>query len=91
MVDDMTSSISDEFVTFEKLSVNDEGSSVFPVKTSNFHVRGVGEQKLTIDLVVSKFSNLTQITVTSVGKPGKVFDFTLSIAAMNVCSCDAAA
>ena len=66
---DMTSSLAEESVPIEKLSINE----VFPVKTSSFRTRGVGdsEQNLSVDLVVSKFSNLTQITLTSVGKPGK--------------------
>ena len=66
----MTSSLAEESVPpIEKLSINE----VFPVKTSSFRTRGVGdsEQNLSVDLVVSKFSNLTQITLTSVGKPGK--------------------
>ena len=74
---DMTSSIVDESVPIEKLSVNEEEARIFPVKTSTFYIRGVGdsEQNLAVDLVVCKFSNLTQITLTSVGKPGKMYDF----------------
>ena len=70
---DMTSSIADESVSIEKLSIKEEEARIFPVKTSTYQIRGVrdGEQNLTVDLVVSKFSNLTQITLTSVGKPGK--------------------
>lgn len=69
----MNSSTADESVPIEKLSINEEEARVLPVKTSTFQIRGVGdrEQNLTVHLVVSKFSNLTQITLTSVGKPGK--------------------
>ena len=69
-ISDMTSSLAEESVPpIEKLAINE----IFPVKTSSFRTRGVGnsEQNLSVDLVVSKFSNLTQITLTSVGKPGK--------------------
>jgi len=82
----MTSSIADESVSIEKLSIKEEEARIFPVKTSTYQIRGVrdGEQNLTVDLVVSKFSNLTQITLTSVGKPGTFYEVRKSNSASGI-------
>ena len=72
----MTSSVVDESVPLEKLSIGGDKELKFPVKTTIIPIGEVrdGQQNLTVTLIVSKFANVTQITLTSVGKPGTFYE-----------------